>query len=115
APGAGPRLSVPEHTWKAGVQYRTAMGPGRLSLSGDVYVTAGNPYYMGTPLYERDMPTYVRYDMKATYDLGKFQGSLFATLQPHEFASDIAYGTAGGLLVTTVPQATAGASLRYYF
>ena len=61
------------------------------------------------------MPTYVRYDMKATYDLGKFQGSLFATLQPHEFASDIAYGTAGGLLVTTVPQATAGASLRYYF
>ena len=115
APGAGPRLSVPEHTWKAGVQYRTAMGPGRLSLSGDVYVTAGNPYYMGTPLYERDMPTYVRYDMKATYDLGKFQGSLFATLQPHEFASDIAYGTAGGLLITTVPQATAGASLRYYF
>lgn len=115
APGAGARLSVPEHTWKAGVQYRRPMGSGRLSLSGDVYVTAGNPYYMGTPLYERTMPTYVRYDIKASYDAGKYQGSLFATLHPHQFASDIAYGTAAGLLVTTVPQATAGASLRYFF
>lgn len=115
APGAGARLSVPEHTWKAGVQYRSALGPGRLTLAGDVYVTAGNPYYMGTPLYERDMPTYVRYDVKATYDIGKFQGALFATLQPHKFASDIAYGTAAGLLVTTVPEASGGASLRYFF
>ncbi|WP_313166488.1 TonB-dependent receptor [Massilia oculi] len=115
APGAGARLSVPEHTWKAGAQYRSVLGPGRLTLAGDVYVTAGNPYYMGTPLYERDMPTYVRYDVKATYDIGKFQGALFATLQPHKFASDIAYGTAGGLVVTTVPQASGGASLRYFF
>lgn len=80
-----------------------------------MYVTAGNPYYMGTPLYERDMPTYVRYDVKATYDIGRFQGALFATPQPHKFASDIAYGTAGGLVVTTVPQASGGASLRYFF
>lgn len=115
APGAGARLSVPEHTWKAGAQYRSALGPGRLTLAGDVYVTAGNPYYMGTPLYERDMPTYVRYDVKATYDIGKFQGALFATLQPHRFASDIAYGTAAGLVVTTVPEASGGASLRYFF
>jgi len=115
APGAGARLSVPEHTWKAGVQYRSALGPGRLTLAGDVYVTAGNPYYMGTPLYERDMPTYVRYDVKATYDIGKFQGALSATLQPHKFASDIAYGTAAGLVVTTVPEASGGASLRYFF
>ena len=115
APGAGARLSVPEHTWKAGTQYRSALGPGRLTLAGDVYVTAGNPYYMGTPLYERDMPTYVRYDVKATYDIGKFQGALFATLQPHRFASDIAYGTAAGLVVTTVPEASGGASLRYFF
>ena len=115
APGAGARLSVPEHTWKAGVQYRSALGPGRLTLAGDVYVTAGNPYYMGTPLYERDMPTYVRYDVKATYDIGKFQGTLFATLHPHKFASDIAYGTVAGLVVSTVPQTAAGASLRYFF
>jgi len=115
APGAGARMSVPEHTWKAGVHYRSALGPGRLTLAGDVYITAGNPYYMGTPSYERDMPTYVRYDVKATYDIGKFQGALFATLQPHEFASDIAYGTAAGLVVTTVPQASGGASLRYFF
>lgn len=115
APGTGARLSVPEHTWKAGAQYRSALGAGTLTLNGDVYVTAGNPYYMGTPLYERDMPTYVRYDLKASYDIGKFQGALFATLQPHRFASDIAYGTAAGLVVSTVPQASGGASLRYFF
>jgi len=115
APGAGALLSVPAHTWKAGAQYRRAMGPGRLTLNGDVYVTARNPYYMGTPLVQRDMPTFVRYDLKAAYDIGKVQAALFATLQPHAFASDIAYGTAAGLVVSTVPQATGGASLRYYF
>ena len=115
APGAGALLSVPAHTWKAGGQYRSALGPGRLSINGDVYVTARNPYYMGTPLRQRDMPTYVRYDLKASYDIGKFQAALFATLHPHKFASDIAYGTAAGLLVSTVPQAAGGASLRYFF
>lgn len=115
APGAGALLSVPAHTWKAGAQYRGAIGPGRLTVNGDVYVTARNPYYMGTPLVRRDMPTYVRYDVKARYDVGRFQGALFATLQPHAFASDIAYGTTAGLVLATVPQATAGASLRYFF
>lgn len=115
APGAGARLSVPEHTWKAGAQYRSPLGPGQLALNGDVYVTAGNPYYMGSPLRQRDMPTYVRYDLKATYDLGKYQAALWATLQPHAFASDIAYGTTAGLLVSTVPQRQLGASLRYFF
>ena len=115
APGSGALLSVPAHTWKAGAQYRSALGPGSLNLSGDVYVTARNPYYMGSPLVQRDMPTFVRYDLKASYDIGKFQGALFATLQPHEFASDIAYGTAAGLVLSTVPQASGGASLRYFF
>ena len=115
APGAGALLSVPAHTWKAGAQYRGAIGPGRLTVNGDVYVTARNPYYMGTPLVRRDMPTYVRYDVKVRYDVGAFQGALFATLQPHAFASDIAYGTTAGLVLATVPQATAGASLRYFF
>ena len=115
APGAGALLSVPEHTYKAGAQYRSAVGPGKLTLSGDVYATAGNPYYAGTPLVQREMPTFVRYDLKATYDLGKYQAALFATFQPHQFASDIAYGTAAGLVVSTVPQAQGGASLRYYF
>lgn len=115
APGAGALLSVPAHTWKGGVEHRRALGPGQLTLNGDVYVTVKNPYYMGTPLARRDMPTFVRYDLKATYDVGKVQGSLFFTLQPHEFASDIAYGTATGLLVSTVPRTQGGASLRYFF
>ncbi|MFK3737208.1 TonB-dependent receptor [Massilia sp. TN1-12] len=115
APGTGALLSVPAHTWKGGAQHRRALGPGMLTVNGDVYVTARNPYYMGSPLVRRDMPTFVRYDVKATYDVGKLQGSVFFALQPHEFASDIAYGSAAGLLVSTVPRMQGGASLRYYF
>ncbi|HEX8606044.1 MAG TPA: TonB-dependent receptor, partial [Pseudoduganella sp.] len=115
APGTGALLSVPAHTWKAGAQYRDAMGPGRLTLNGDVYVTARNPYYAGTPLARRTMPTFVRYTVKASYDYGTVQGSLAATLQPHRFASDIAYGTAAGLLVSTVPRTQVEAALRYFF
>jgi hypothetical protein len=70
---------------------------------------------MGTPSTQRTMPTYVRYDVKAAWDVGNYQAALFATLQPHETASDIAYGTAAGLLVSTVPRTQAGASLRYFF
>ncbi|WP_432378228.1 TonB-dependent receptor [Duganella sp. P38] len=115
APGAGALLSVPAHTWKAGAQYRGQLGDGRLTLNADGYATAGNPYYMGSPSTRRDMPTYVRYDLKATYDHGKYQAALFFTLQPHEFASDIAYGTTAGLLVTTLPRTQGGVSLRYFF
>lgn len=115
APGTGALLSVPTHTWKAGAQYRAAVGPGRLTLNGDVYVTAGNPYYAGTPLVRRTMPTFVRHTLKASYDHGSVQGSLAATLQPHRFASDIAYGTATGLLVSTVPRTQVEAALRYFF
>ncbi|QBE67444.1 ligand-gated channel [Pseudoduganella lutea] len=115
APGAGALLSVPAHTWKAGAQYRGALGPGRLTVNGDVYVTAGNPYYTGTPSMRRDMPTYVRYTLKSGYDVGKVQASLSLVAQPHRFASDIAYGTAAGLLVSTVPRLQAEGSLRYFF
>jgi outer membrane receptor protein involved in Fe transport len=114
-PGTGARLSVPAHTWKAGAGHRRAVGSGHLALNGDVYVTAANPYYMGTPSRQRAMPTYVRYDVKAAYDVGTWQAALFATFQPHETASDIAYGSAAGLLVSTVPRTLAGASLRRFF
>ncbi|WP_332878659.1 TonB-dependent receptor [Massilia sp. S19_KUP03_FR1] len=114
-PGTGARLSVPAHTWKAGAGQRRALGSGHLALNGDVYVTAANPYYMGTPSRQRAMPTYVRYDVKAAYDVGTWQAALFATFQPHETASDIAYGSAAGLLVSTVPRTQAGASLRHFF
>ncbi|WBS01104.1 TonB-dependent receptor [Pseudoduganella sp. SL102] len=115
APGAGALLSVPAHTWKAGAQYRRALGPGKLTVNGDVYVTARNPYYSGTPSVRRDMPTYVRYSLKSGYETGRVQTSLALVVQPHEFASDIAYGTTAGLLVSTVPRTQLEGSLRYFF
>ncbi|WP_227012036.1 TonB-dependent receptor [Duganella sp. FT27W] len=114
-PGTAALLSVPAHQFKAGMEYRLPLAAGKLRLNGDAYVTARNPYYMGSPSVQRDMPTYVRYDLKATWDDGSVQASVFATVQPHEFASDIAYGTTAGLLVSTVPKRQLGASLRYFF
>lgn len=114
-PGTGAMLSVPRHTYKAGGQYKTPMGPGKLTTNIDVYVTDGNPFYSGTPSTSKDMPVYTRYDLKATYDYRQWQASLFYILQPHEFGSDIAYGTTAGLLLSPMPKHQFGATLRYFF
>jgi outer membrane receptor protein involved in Fe transport len=115
-PNTGARLSVPEHQVKLGVEYRQRLGAGRLTLNADAYVTARNPYYVGTPQTQlRMMPTYTRYDLKATYDREQFQFSVFAVFQPHRFASDIAYGSAAGLLIAPQPRTQFGASVRYFF
>lgn len=115
-PNTGARLSVPEHQVKLGAEYRQRAGAGRLTLNADAYLTAHNPYYVGTPQTQlRTMPTYTRYDLKATYDIEKLQFSVFAIFQPRRFASDIAYGTSAGLLISPQPRTQLGASVRYFF
>lgn len=115
-PNTGARLSVPEHQLKLGVEHRQRLGAGRLTLNADAYATSKNPYYAGTPQTQlRTMPTYTRYDLKATYDVEKLQFSVFAIFQPHRFASDIAYGSAAGLLLSPQPRTQIGASVRYFF
>lgn len=115
-PNTGERLSVPRHQVKLGAEYRQRLGEGRLTVNADAYLTSGNPYYEGTPQTQlRIMPTYTRYDLKATYDWQQFQFSVFAIFQPRRFASDIAYGTAAGLLVSPQPRTQVGASMRYFF
>ncbi|MCV0440507.1 MAG: TonB-dependent receptor [Hydrogenophaga sp.] len=115
-PTAGARLSVPEHQLKLGAEYRQRFGAGRLTLNADAYLTAQNPYYVGTPQTQlRTMPTYTRYDLKATYDVEKLQFSVFAVFQPRRFAADIAYGTSAGLMISPQPRTQVGASVRYFF
>lgn len=115
-PNTGERLSVPEQQFKLGVEYRQRVGAGHLTLNADAYLTANNPYYVGTPQTQmRMMPTYTRYDLKATYDIEKLQFSVFAIFQPHRFASDIAYGSSAGLLISPQPRTQVGASVRYFF
>lgn len=115
-PNTGARLSVPERQLKLGAEYRQRLGAGRLTLSADAYLTADNPYYVGTPQTQlRMMPTYTRYDLKAVYDREQFQFTVFAIFQPRRFASDVAYGTAAGLLVAPQPRTQFGASVRYFF
>ncbi|MDH6590390.1 outer membrane receptor protein involved in Fe transport [Variovorax sp. TBS-050B] len=115
-PNTGARLSVPEHQLKLGAEYRQRLGAGRLTLNADAYLTANNPYYVGTPQTQlRMMPTYTRYDLKATYDRENVQFTLFAIFQPHRFAADIAYGSAAGLLISPQPRRQVGASVRYFF
>ncbi|WP_438998131.1 TonB-dependent receptor [Variovorax beijingensis] len=115
-PNTGARLSVPEHQFKLGAEYRQRLGAGRLTLNVDAYLTANNPYYVGTPQTQLHMmPTYTRYDLKATYDRENLQFSVFAIFQPHRFASDIAYGSSAGLLISPQPRTQVGASVRYFF
>lgn len=114
--GTGAKLTVPEHTYKAGVQYRDGFMGGQITLNADAYHLAGIPYYVGTPqTQERDMPVYTRYDLKATYDYQDYAFSVYGTFQPHRYGSEVAYGTAAGLLLSPQPSTIIGASMKYYF
>ncbi|TLX54440.1 ligand-gated channel [Stutzerimonas nosocomialis] len=113
APGTGARLVVPEHTYKAGVQYRDAFMGGQLTLNADAYHLGGIPYYVGTE--KKEMPPYTRYDLRATYDYSAYQFSIYSTFQPHRYGSEVAYGTSSGLVIVPQPSTTLGASVRYFF
>lgn len=114
-PGSGARLSVPRDTLKAGVAYRTALGPGHLTLHADAFLTRRIPYYSGTPLRGQTMPSYTRYDLRATYDYRDYQVSAYWVSQPRRYASEAAYATAAGLWVAPQPRHLVGLNLRRYF
>ncbi|QLF94952.1 TonB-dependent receptor [Pseudomonas sp. ABC1] len=111
--GTGDRLVVPEHTYKAGVQYRDAFMAGQLTLNADAYHLTGIPYYMGTE--RKEMPVYTRYDLRASYDYADYQFSVYGTFQPHRYGTEVAYGTSSGLVIVPQPSTTLGASVRYFF
>lgn len=113
AAGTGERLVVPEHTYKAGVQYQDAFMAGQLTLNADAYHLTGIPYYVGTE--KREMPVYTRYDLRASYDYSDYQFSLYGTFQPHRYGTEVAYGTTNGLVIVPQPSTTLGASVRYFF
>ena len=116
AANAGAKLSIPATQLKAGVQHKLRLGAGQLTLNADAYLISDIPYYVGTPTtQERRMPLYTRYDLRGTYDWGQTQLSLYATFQPQRHGTEIAYGSAAGLMVSPVPRTTVGASLRYFF
>lgn len=115
-PTAGARISIPRHVVKAGVEHRARLGEGRLVLNADGYVSSGTPYYAGSPQTElRLMPTYTRFDLRASYEWDRYQLAAFAVFQPHAYAADIAYGSPAGLLIAPQPQRQFGVSLRYFF
>jgi outer membrane receptor protein involved in Fe transport len=116
AVNTGAKLSVPGRQLKGGVQHRFALGAGRMTLNADAYYISGIPYYVGTPAtQEREMPVYTRYDLRATYDWASMQATLYAVFQPHRYGTEIAYGSAAGLMLSPVPRSTVGASLKVFF
>ncbi|MBV7426710.1 MULTISPECIES: TonB-dependent receptor [unclassified Acidovorax] len=116
APNTGAKLTVPATQLKAGAQHKLRLGEGQLTLNADAYLIADMPYYVGTPAtQERTMPLYTRYDLRATYDWKQTQLSLYATFQPHRYGTEIAYGSAAGLMMSPLPRSTFGATLRYFF
>lgn len=116
AANTGAKLSIPATQLKAGAQHKLRLGSGQLTLNADAYLISDIPYYVGTPTtQERTMPVYTRYDLRGTYDMGQTQFSLYASFQPHRYGTEIAYGSAAGLMVSPVPRTTFGATIRYFF
>lgn len=114
APNSANEISVPKRQLKAGVAYRYALALGDLVLNADVYTTSGTPYFSGAPLARKLMPTYVRYDLRASFETGRYQFAAYAVLQPH-LISEAAYATNAGLFVSPQPRRLFGISARRYF
>jgi outer membrane receptor protein involved in Fe transport len=116
APNAGARLTVPGRQLKAGAQWRLPVAAGQLTLNADATLLTDMPYYVGTPATQlRTMPTYTRYDLRASHEQGAVRTTLHAVLQPHRHASEATYGSAAGLMLAPVPRSSFGASVRYAF
>ena len=116
AVNTGAQLSIPGTQLKAGAQHRRRLGEGQLTLNADAYLISDIPYYVGTPTtQERTMPLFTRYDLRASYDWKSTQLSVYATFQPHRYGTEIAYGSAAGLMVSPVPRNSFGATVRYFF
>jgi outer membrane receptor protein involved in Fe transport len=114
APGAANKVSVPKHQAKLGAELLQKLSRGSLRYNVDAYATRGIPYFAGTPLTQLEVPTYVRYDVRAAYDIGSFQIAAFAIVQPH-LISESFYATSAGLWVSSQPREHYGLSLRYSF
>lgn len=116
APNTGPKLTVPGRQLKAGAQLRFAAGGGQVTLNADAYLLNRMPYCVGTPAtQERAMPLYTRYDLRASHEQGPVRLTLHAVLQPQRFATEMAYGSAAGLMLSPVPRSSWGAAVRYAF
>jgi outer membrane receptor protein involved in Fe transport len=113
-PNSAYLLSVPRHQFKVGADYRHMLGAGYLRYNADAYVTSGTPYFSGVPLQRRTVPTYTRYDLRATYGIRDMEWSVFAVFQP-QLMSEAFFATAAGLWVSTQPRRHFGMSARYFF
>ncbi|MDX9707379.1 MAG: TonB-dependent receptor [Azospira sp.] len=111
-PAAGQKLiaGLPEDTWRLGFEYTTPFAGGRLLVNGDAFLLSGAPYYVGagaTPRYSRD---YVRYDLRATYEQGRWRYTVSGVFQPRRFASEQA-----GATLDPRPKVDLGLTASYRF
>ena len=114
APATASLISVPKHQGKMGAEFVHRIGGGSLRYNVDAYSTRGIPYFTGTPLQQREVPSYVRYDVRTSFDIDAFQVAAYAILQPH-LISESFFANAAGLWVSTQPREHYGLSLRYSF
>ncbi len=114
-PGTGALLSVAKHVVKGGIEHRHPISAGELVVNVDAYLTDGIPYYAGTPLSQREMPRYERYDLRVGYGLEHWNFSTFWIHQPEVDMSEAAYATTAGLWVSPQPRNHWGVSVGYQF
>lgn len=107
-------ISVARHQLKAGIELHQGTAHGALRYNVDAYLTSGIPYSAGTPLVERTVPTYTRYDARVTWDSRRVQTSVFAIFQPHDIGESF-FASASGLWVSPQPKRHAGVTARYFF
>ncbi|MCC7313002.1 MAG: TonB-dependent receptor [Sulfuritalea sp.] len=101
---------LPEDTYRLGAEYATQLAGGRLFVNADAFHISGAPYYSGVspaPLFSRP---YTRYDLRLSFEQGRWRYTGFGTFQPRDYASEQA-----GATVDPRPKADVGVAVAYKF
>lgn len=112
-PGTASALSVPRHTYKAGMTYWREMAGGRVHINADMMWLAKVPYYNGAaPAVREYAHPYARYDLRVGYERSRTEWTLATTVQPHRYGSEVVLSNGR---IDPQPKWHTNLSVRYYF
>jgi outer membrane receptor protein involved in Fe transport len=98
----------PDKLISAGAEYTHALANGQLVVDAYLQRVGHKPYYVGQS--ERSTPLYDVYNLRMSVEQGRSTYTIYAILQPREFASDQA-----GATINPKPGTDLGLAYRYTF
>lgn len=107
-PGQDRIYGLPQHTYRAGVEYTKPVAGGKLKANADAYQTSGKPFYANNVLTHSAI--YRRYDLRLSYEKGPVTVTAYGTFQPNKLAGEEAVSW-----IDPRPRKELGVAVKYQF